>query len=235
MGELNVGDLLAWWNLTFLLPMIAGIALALVASIGVSDGDGGVDADAEAGVEAEVDADFEGDADAAGDVDVDGDGAIEASDGLLNSLFGGGRVALVLQLTLLSLSFGAIGWGCNRALAAFMPVFFPVSLAVASLGATLSSRALGRLAARHLPRDESYGAPFSSLAGCTGTVASLTSADEGWVHVTDPSGNFIEAHACGHGGARLHIGAAVVIVEVVLADRVCLVAELENTNEEETS
>lgn len=201
-----LGDLLAWWNLVFLLPGAAGLCLAFLSTVGAH----GDDASAHPAAEA-----YEG---AAHDAD-------HGPLGFALGLLGVGRVPLGLLLTVLLTTYGAIGLAANRALTS-LPALLPVSLVIAAGGSLLVSALVSRVLARIAPRDETYASSFESLVGCSGKVVSLLPAAEGYARVQDHFGNMQEVRCKNLASTPLRPGERVVVARVESDQRLCLVVEV---------
>jgi YqiJ-like protein len=224
-------ELLAWWNLVFLLPGGAGIFLVLLSVLGLG---GSHDADHDVPVHHDHDHDLHHDAPLAlpPHAGAPGHEAGHEPPGLVAgalSLLGVGRAPLTVVLTILCLSFGFVGFALNRALGGLLPLWqlFPVSLGTALVGSTLltgvSARAIGRL----VPREESYATPFAALEGQTGKIVLLLSPTEGYAQVHDRYGNLHEIHCRGLEGAPLRKDQPILVVQAQSDKRLCLVVENE--------
>lgn len=145
-------DILAWWNLIFLLPFGLALLYVLLLASGLSLGDHDANPDMD-GLD--------------GDHDLHDIHSVGVAGAVLGAL-GVGRVPLPIILTSLAFTWGFTGWACNLVLSR-MPVvdaFFPlVSIAAAaavSVGFTsLTARALARV----IPSTESFGARNHDLVG----------------------------------------------------------------------
>src|SRR5262249_44678697 len=80
--------------------------------------------------------------------------------------------------------FGSVGW--LEPILRFPALFVPPSLLIAFTGALLSAKLFGELAARLMPKDESYAITREGLLGLTGKVVYPVTETEGRVHVFDP-------------------------------------------------
>ena len=171
--------LLSWQNLLFLIPIAAGLLLA----IGTAMGFGG---EAEHDVDTDVDADADADAD--GDGDSDGD---SAGDKAL-SLFGIGKVPLGVILMTAFLIFGCVGIASNAFLAPLLraPVLYGlVSLGVAFVTMVLLTGKVARLIGRLMPTTETYTVSKDDLVGVSGTLVLPATATSGLAQVYDHDKN----------------------------------------------
>lgn len=171
--------LLSWQNLLFLIPIAAGLLLA----IGTAMGFGG---EAEHDVDADADADADTDADGDGDSDNDsvGDKAL--------SLFGIGRVPLGIILMTAFLIFGCVGVASNAFLAPLLraPVLYGlVSLGVAFTAMVLLTGRVARLVSRLMPTTETYTVSKNDLVGVSGTLVLPATATSGLAQVYDHDKN----------------------------------------------
>ena len=196
-----LGDLLAWWNLVFLLPGVAGLCLAFVSTVGSRADDARHSPPEQARHRPE--------------------GLWTATRGVL----GVSRVPLGLTLTALLTIYGALGLLMNRALPS-MPALLPVSLAVAVLGSVVASLFVARGLARIVPGEEAYFSSFESLVGCSGRVVSLLPSAEGTARVQDHFGNVQEVRCKDLSSAPLCPGERVVIARVESEARLCLVVRV---------
>ena len=220
-------ELLAWWNLIFLLPGTVGTMLVLLSALGLGHDpdmhtDLAGDAHAEIGAGHDVDAHHEAGAGA-------GDHGVDSLVGDALSLLGVGRVPLMVLLPMLCLFFGFFGFGVNQTLSALLPVegFVPISLGSALLGSFFLTGGLARIIARILPKEESYATSYRALAGQTGKVVLLLSPTEGYAQVRDRYGNFQEVRCQSLEGTPLRKGQPIIIARVQPEERLCLVVENE--------
>jgi membrane protein implicated in regulation of membrane protease activity len=203
-----VGDLLAWWNLVFLLPGIAGLCLAFLSTLGARGDDAGEHGAPGAHPEPGRDREIE-------------PGLWSAT----RVALGVGRVPLALILTTLLTVYGAIGLATNRALPS-MPALLPVSLAIAVFGSVVASLLVARVLAGMDPVEESPTSSFESLVGCSGTVVSLLPSAEGTARVQDHLGNVQEVRCKDLSSAPLRPGERVVVARVESEARLCLVVRV---------
>ncbi|RME51169.1 MAG: DUF1449 family protein [Deltaproteobacteria bacterium] len=242
-------ELLAWWNLVFLIPGSMGIMLALLSAIGLGEGgehDLAADADHDIDVAPDHDIDVapDHDIDVAPDHDIDvapdhagaveiGEGGEASPDsGFLSdmlSLLGWGRVPLMLFLTIFCLSFSFLGLGLNRFLSAFFSpaAFFPLSLLGAAAGGGLLTGISSRTIARFLPKEESYAVGVEALVGEIGHVVALLSPQEGYLQVRDRFGNLHEMRCKRLDGKPLSKEGSVIVARVDPQERLCFVMENE--------
>jgi hypothetical protein len=220
---------LAWWNVLYLIPGVAGLMLVFLSAIGVGHGhdmDHDMDHDADGGHDHDHDQDHGHEQDqhssgAKGHVGGGGHGLL--------SLLGFGRVPFMIFLTMLLLFFAFIGFGLNQLLAGRFPVavFFPISLACAGLGTVVLTGALSRVVARLVPKEESYAASYDRLNGQMGKVILLTSTSEGYAQIRDKVGNLLELRCQELNGKPLRKDQAVLVAAFDSEKRVCLVVENE--------
>ncbi|MBI2939331.1 MAG: DUF1449 family protein [Chloroflexi bacterium] len=182
-------DLLHWWNLVFLLPLLLGLLyLLLQAFTGAPEHDG----------EATADHAPDGDAGHAGHAAEHGeasggeghDADSEQDAGLAwkaMAFLGFGRVPLSILLTTFCLVWGFSGWISNQALGDV--VGFPgpgigVSLAIALVSSAMLTRYLARGLSRLLPMTETYGLTRRDLVGKSAVVrfAVTTEFGRAWLH-----------------------------------------------------
>jgi membrane protein implicated in regulation of membrane protease activity len=173
-------DLLRWYNLIFLLP--AGVAVLVLLIAGLETG-GDNDADGGDGGDAADDGDGGDGGDAADGGDTDG-GAV----GHLLGFLGVGRAPLTIVLAALLIGWGVGGIAANEALQPRLQAparFIGLSLAIAAGSALVSAKLFAELAARFMPKDESYAVSQADLVGLTGTVIYPVSESTGRIHVRD--------------------------------------------------
>jgi membrane protein implicated in regulation of membrane protease activity len=187
-------DLLAWWNLIFLLPALAALLYLLLIAAGTVD------------VGHDVDADLDADADLDMDVDADVFHGIEHSLGAEHagggstfssalSFLGFGRVPLSILLLTFCFLWGFAGWAANTLLKAPLDrpgVFFWFSLAAAALVSVLGTRSLARGLARILPSTESYGTRERDLVGRLARVRDTVTERQGRAQLFDANGSLQE-------------------------------------------
>jgi membrane protein implicated in regulation of membrane protease activity len=229
-------DLLAWWNLVFLLPGSLGLLFAALSAVGL---DGGEDAQGDLHGDADAPAELPGEVEAAHGLDghdlpahggLDGHDASDAAGGVLMGpllLLGVGRVPLMILLTSLCLLFAFIGLGMNQLLVGALapwqalPLSFVTALAGSLVSTSLVARAVGHL----VPKEESYATSFAALAGQGGKIVLLVSPSVGYAHILDRYGNLQEVRCQSLEGKPLYKGQPVLVAEARQAERLCLVIE----------
>jgi len=212
-------ELLAWWNLIFLLPGIVGAMLVLLSTLGLGHGH-----DAGGAVHGDIDADHDADV----HHETGADGGDHESDSSLKdalSLLGVGRVPLMVLMPMLCLLYSFLGFGVNQVLSGVLPVevFLPISLGTALVGSFFLGGGLARIMARLLPQEESYASSYHALTGQTGKVVLLLSPTEGYAQVRDRYGNLQEVHCQSLEGKPLWKGQSIIIANVQPEARLCLV------------
>jgi membrane protein implicated in regulation of membrane protease activity len=103
-----------------------------------------------------------------------------------------GRLPLTLRLMLLAFTFGGVGLVVGPGVWAFVPgetLGGLAAIAVATIGAAASTRALSQLVARQVPLLESETIRRAELVGRVGRVVVSTSTTSGAAHVRDARGN----------------------------------------------
>jgi hypothetical protein len=166
--SIDMGDLLAWHNLIFYIPLALGALLVLGSFVG-GHGHGH---------------------DVGHDHDHDADHHALGSRAL--SLLGVGRVPLTVALMTASFLFGGIGVCLNAALASagLTPgVYGPIALGSAIVYTLLLARPTAALLQRLLPSVETYIVARRDLIGCTGTLLLPSDAASGYAQVKDREGN----------------------------------------------
>lgn len=170
-----MGNLLAWQNVIFYIPLAVGLLLILGSAFGVHDHDAGH----AHGHDGEVH-----------------DGAHHDGHGSLFerafALLGVGRVPLTVLLMIASLYFGGLGIILNTLLssAGLAPSFYgPISVVSAFMGMVVLSGATARLIHRLLPTSESYSISRHDFAGCSGTLLLPADSSSGYAQVKDREGN----------------------------------------------
>lgn len=174
-------ELLRWYNLIFLLP--AGVAILVLLVAGLESGDDS-DADlSDAGDAGEGGETAEGDD--LGDAE---EGAEDGTGRHLLGFFGVGRAPLTIVLAALLIGWSVGGFAANEALQPRLGVptrFIGLSLAVAAGCALVSAKLFAELAARFMPKDESYALSQADLVGLTGKVIYPISETAGRIHIRD--------------------------------------------------
>src|SRR5215212_7311883 len=109
-------DLLAWWNLIFLLPALAALLYLLLVASGTVDTGHDVDADLDADVDADLDTDAEAmhgiEHNLGGEHEHDGESPFGEALGFL----GFGRVPLSIVVLTFCFLWGFAGWATNTIL-----------------------------------------------------------------------------------------------------------------------
>lgn len=195
----SLGNLLAWQNVVFYLPLAVGLLLIFGSVLGLHDHHAGHDAGA-------------GGHDGAGHESHDGHDSLFAR---AFALLGVGRVPLTVVLMISSLYFGGLGIICNTFLssAGLAPSFYgPISVAVAFVGMVALSGATTRLIQRHFPTSESYPISRQDFAGCSGTLLLPADRSSGYAQVKDREGN-VHNIRCRTMQGALPKGAAILVIE----------------------
>jgi hypothetical protein len=198
-GRSPMGNLLAWQNVIFYIPLAVGLLLILGSAFGVHDHD----ADHDAGHVGDHDHDV---------------GHHDGQSSLFErafALLGVGRVPLTLVLMITSLYFGGLGLILNTLLssAGLAPSLYgPISVAGAFAGMVVLSGATARLIHRHLPMSESYSISRHDFAGCTGTLLLPADSSSGYAQVKDREGN-VHNIRCRTMTGALPKGTAILVVE----------------------
>jgi len=190
---------LAWWNLIFVLPGIAGVLSLGLVFVGVADDDAG-----------EVDLD--------GDADLDGEVIPGDAVGVWLGLAGIGQIPLPLWLGIFGLAYGLIGLTVNLCTA---PVLVAVFCALA--GGLAVAALFARLFRRLVPREETAAEPPEALAGQTGRMIDLVSEVEGYAQVRDRFGNLQQVRCRSHASTPLARNQPIIVVSVDPSTRLCLV------------
>lgn len=182
---MNLSDLLAWWNLIFLLPIALSALLLLASAVGgLGEGHGDA-AHSHGDVSAHADASAPGH-EAGGEAHADTD-----HDLLHDALewIGIGVVPLSLLVQAFLLFFGVFGLAANRALNTANNPNGLVwgAFAVAMLGGLAGAGGFGMLGRRFLPRDEP-ALGNKDLVGRTGRVVFEVTQTTGMAQVRDVSG-----------------------------------------------
>jgi hypothetical protein len=185
---------LRWYYLIYLLP--AGVAVLLLLLSGLSAG-GDSDGDAgDVGDTGDVSAGG-GDISDAADVAADGQdgdgGDLDDSESpggarALLAFLGIGRAPLTLVLGSLMIGWGLFGLGANEILRPILKapgLFVGPSLGIACVGGLICAKVSAELAARVMPKDESYAITRDQLVGLAGRVAYPVSETMGRVHLRD--------------------------------------------------
>jgi membrane protein implicated in regulation of membrane protease activity len=194
-------NLLAWWNLIFLIPFTLAIVLMVVSAFsGFDDGDG----------------DSDGEADSGGD-EGDGEGHEGITHGDAHSILhtiGFGAIPVTLLLQFLCLAFGVLGFAVNQ----FLRVSdapgsrFPISLLIAVVGALIVAAIMASVARRFMPTFHP-ATGNKDLVGRTGKVIFAVTDSEGTVQVRDAGGTVHQIAArIRQGRESLASGAEVLLV-----------------------
>jgi membrane protein implicated in regulation of membrane protease activity len=190
-----MGDPLAWHNLVFYIPLIAGLLLVIGAAW--SGGGHGHDHDAHAGE--------------------------HASHPL--AILGVGRVPLLVALLITFLVFGGVGVIATNVLAAFglgSSLTGVLAIVVALLATLLGAGRIARALDRRFPATETYRVARTDFIGCTGTLLLPADPQNGLAQVKDPEGN-VHNIKCRTARAALAKGTAILIVDYDEAARTFLV------------
>ena len=190
-----MNDLMAWWNLVFVLPLAGGLLLLLAQAAGALATD----------VEAELHADADGHA--------EGDGDSWIANAL--SLLGVGRVPTSLVLMTFSILWGGIGWLVNAALEPHVgaPMCLVPAVLIAGAGSLLGTAGFTRAMSRLVPSSESYATRPTQLLGKEGEAVFDISEGFGRVRVRDDYGNLQDVSCrIAAGGTPIAAGQRAVLV-----------------------
>jgi hypothetical protein len=145
----------------------------------------------------------------------DGDGDHHSLAHRMLTAAGVGRVPLPFVWGSGLLGWGLFGFWGTQFLQGHLHapgLFVGPSLAVALAGAVLTNKAITTVAAKVLPRDESYATSTVDLCGQIGTVVFEVSGTRGRVHVYDAHGTLHDARArIAGGGAPIPRGRKVLV------------------------
>jgi hypothetical protein len=191
-------DLLQWWNLIFLLPLLCAAVYHLLLAVGAvateSDADADVEADThlEAGGDGELDHGLEHStlADHGHHGGDHGGGAL----GKALMLLGIGKVPLSIILVSWCYVWGVAGYASNQLLGGLAPgqlVVWP-SILVAAAAAIVLTRFLAGGLSRVLPKTESYGVYTRDLVGRPAIVRYAITPTFGTAQVYDQHGTLHE-------------------------------------------
>ena len=193
-------DLLQWWNLIFLLPLLCAGAYHLLLATGTvaaeTDADADADASLDAGGGANLDHDLDHSVERAG-VEAFGHRGEAAESGLLDralSVLGIGKVPLSLVLVSWCYIWGVAGYASNLMFSSFLPaaLYAWLSLGVAGAGALVLTRYLAGGLARVLPRTETYGVYTADLVGRPAVVRYAVTPTFGTAQLYDEHGTMHE-------------------------------------------
>jgi membrane protein implicated in regulation of membrane protease activity len=238
---MNAQWLLYWWNLLFLLPFgLALLYLGLYTVSGISFGDGDVDADGDldagADLDADADADVDHDIDADHDLDADHDAgsdhdAESESDhapgvwshmAVMNWL-GVGRVPVSIVLTVLLLTWGAVGFVTNAALEQRGARAALVSIPLAAVVSLIATHGMVLLVARYLPLYETTARRRHALLGSVGEAIFPIDQKFGMVSVRDDTGDLYQV-ACRAQSEPIPKGAMVQLITYNAKEEIFYVA-----------
>jgi membrane protein implicated in regulation of membrane protease activity len=197
---MNAEWLINWWNLIFLLPFaLALFYLALYTVSGITFGDSDLDAQADLDTDADLDADgdLDHDLDADHDLDHDADadsdhGANESPALAVLSWLGVGKVPLSIMLLVLLLTWGAVGFVANAALATRGATAAWVSIPLAATSSLFITRTVVMLIARYLPLYETTARRRHALLGSTGEAIFAINDKFGMAAVRDDTGELFQ-------------------------------------------
>jgi len=153
-----MAELLAWYNVIFLVPLVIGVCFITVAGLGTGDADAEMDAD----------------------LDADADGDFESSlVGRALSVLGIGRCPISIVIMSALILFGGSGLMLNRLLLPFFSLIgaFVITLLLTRLVATT----IGRI----MPSTETYTVGPEHLMGLSGTVVIRATNEFGQIQVVD--------------------------------------------------
>lgn len=199
-------DFLTWYNLIFLIPLIAGVLLIFGSMAGF-----GSDADTDADADHDVDH----------DVDNDTHGHEFGHDHDENRLFlsvlsalGVGKVPLSIVLMMLFMLFGGIGMMMNFMIAPLLSaheIFAVGSVSVAAIGSFILTGPLARLLNRWMPSTESYADSKVAMVGRVGVLELAADETSGWAQVRDSYGSLRQVK-CQTRSGTLPKGTEIVVV-----------------------
>lgn len=209
-------DLFAWYNLIFLLPLVAGILMVLGSAMGLGGGDTPSEADHDFGhdgVGHNAGHDHDGKA-----VHLHGEVHADHDPGILMrmfSLLGIGRVPLSVVLMSWFLLYGTFGMMGNFILKPVLATewlyFWPSFAGAAFLSVFLTS-ALARVMQRVMPTSETYVLGKRSLVGRIGTLILDATETRGTAQVRDARGDLHQI-ACVSRSDRIPSGTDVLLVD----------------------
>jgi membrane protein implicated in regulation of membrane protease activity len=218
----SVRDLLNWWNLIYMLPLVVSVFWIVVTVVGGmqdGSGDGGdVSLDDMAGGTGDggVDLDLSGDLDSGEGADADADLSGDTAFSKLLNLVGASDVSLTMFVGILMLSWGVFGMLTNRFLGI---IGRPSILIVISMGVTLVlsfavTRLMAEVVGRLTPKDESFGVHRSQLVGLLGHTVYTTTEKSGTINVKDQYGTVHRVQArLQEGDESLPPGTEVVVID----------------------
>lgn len=224
---MSAGDLFAWWNLCYVLPLlIAVVYLLVLLTTGLAES-GHAGHDAEGHVEGHVDHHLEAHVDHAAEVDAHADHDHDADahaehetevnwfDPLV--LLGANKLPLSIALELFCLFWGGLGLSFNTLLSRWLHDprwFIGPSLVLTFVATAIMSRLVSTGLARVMPKIESNAIAAGQLVGLLGETVYTVQAERGSVMVKSPSIGVIEV-ACRTlpGDEPIPRGRAVVLVE----------------------
>jgi hypothetical protein len=169
----DMGDVLAWQNLIFYIPLALGVLLVLGSFFTAHD----------AGHDPGHDLGHDHDHDAGHGIGLGGRAL---------SLLGIGRVPLTVALMMASFLFGGIGILVNTILSSAglaAGTYGPIALTSAVVYTLLLARPTAALVRRVLPATESYTIARRDFIGCTGALLLPADPTTGLAQVKDPEGN----------------------------------------------
>lgn len=169
-------ELLTWWNLLFLLPLVAGLLLILLQMSGVAS---------------EHEADHDSDGEGGGHMGESDDDSLLAR---AASLLGVGRVPTSIVVTTFLLLWGFCGWATLQIVAPALggPLAVAPATAVALAGSLAGTRLFTRLVSKALPPSESYATGRRELIGHEGEALFAINETFGRARVRDDYGNLQE-------------------------------------------
>lgn len=211
-----VDYLLAWQNLIFLIPLCGACLLVFGSAMGLGH---------------DVDIDHDIDHDIGHDSGHDAGGGHDSSIfSRTLSLFGVGKVPLMIILMMAGFVFGGVGLIINQALAPILRISFvyaPISAIAAFVAMVFLTGWLARLVNRLLPTFETNSVQQSDLVGCTGTIVIAVDAKGGFAQIIDRHHDLHQVACRALSGSDLPRGCPVVVAEYKEEDETFLVDKFE--------
>lgn len=228
-------ELLAWYNVVFLIPLVFGVILVLGSALGLMGHDAGHDVAADADHDVSHDVGHDVGADTHVDADHDGhlvhtvgdhetgsghDTGHDRESGLFMRMLGVlgiGRAPLSVVMMSIALLFGGVGYAMNFILKPILVegwLYGWVSVAVAAVATCFFSGIFARMIAKLMPTTETSRVTERDLLGRTGTVILDVDARGGYVQMHDQQGNLHQV-TCRSKNGMLPKGSEVTLVAYV--------------------
>lgn len=205
-------ELLAWYNIIFILPIGLGIMLALGSALGMGGHDAAADHDMDHDLDHGVDHGTEHDHDASHDHGVGKGPSFLMS---AASILGVGRAPVMVVLMMATLIFGALGFILNQALKTYLLtpyIYFWISLGVAFFGMILLTGKAASVISHLMPTMETAIVTKHDLVGQCGKLLVPTDAVSGFAQVKDGEGN-VHNLPCRTEQGRLATGKDVLVTD----------------------